>query len=73
MLRQLNRIGIFDNEKGRNYLWQTLWQQYYNNSGVVQSNGRVVRDMLLNGPNGSVKLETIWEGAKLITMEIFGG
>ena len=39
----------------------------------VQADGRVVRESLLAGPNGLVKLKTVWEGTKLITMKVFGG
>lgn len=39
----------------------------------VQDNDRIVRESLLSGPNGAVKIESIWEGAKLITIQIFGG
>ncbi len=72
MLNQLNRIGIYDTEYWRNSMFQKLWQDYYNLIPTLQENGRHVRDSLLNGPNGMLKMETIWQGGKLITIELFG-
>jgi hypothetical protein len=40
--------------------------------GVVQENGRIVRDTLLMGPNGAVKMQTIWDGQKLVTIHLYG-
>jgi len=40
--------------------------------GMLQENGRVVRESILMGPNGAVKVRSIWEGAKLITFELYG-
>jgi len=39
---------------------------------MLQENGRVVRESILMGPNGAVKVRSIWEGAKLITFELYG-
>lgn len=38
----------------------------------VQANGRVVRESLLMGPRGGLKIESIWDGTKLITVNLFG-
>ena len=73
MLRQLNRIGIFDNDAGRNYVSSKITEAYYNAEPILQNNGRVLREILVMGPQGGVKLETIWEGTKLITAKIIGG
>jgi len=75
MLRQLNRIGIFDNSNGRNYIMQAFINAFKDTSTIrqIQDNGRVVREFFLMGPYGGVKIQSIWEGAKLITFEIFGG
>ena len=72
MLRQLNRIGIFDNTTGREYISQKITEAYYCAQPILQNNGRYIREILVMGPNGGVKMNTIWEGAKLITVEIFG-
>jgi len=39
----------------------------------VQEDGHVVREMLLMGPYGAVKMETIWDGLRLITAYVYGG
>ena len=74
MLLQLESIGLSDNPAARTFIADHLAEVLSNPSTVarVQENGRVVRDSLLVGPKGSLKLETIWEGAKLITANIFG-
>ena len=41
-------------------------------SSYIQSNGRIVKEAMLYGPGGSLKIRTIWEGLKLITIELFG-
>ena len=72
MERVLNKIGIFDNYAGRQIVERTIIDSFYNSEGIVQSNGRVLREALLIGPNGIAKIQTIWEQAKLITIEVFG-
>jgi hypothetical protein len=42
-------------------------------NGVRQENGRVLKESLLVGPNGAIKVQSVWENNKLITVEIFGG
>lgn len=75
MLQQLERIGLHDNPASRKVLEQHLDDVLNSASNVLrsQSNGRVVRESLLMGPNGGMKMESIWEGSKLITVKIFGG
>jgi RHS repeat-associated protein len=75
MLSQLGRIGLPDNMETREYLAAHLTRVLNDVSNVarVELNGRVVRESLLTGPKGVVKLETVWEGAKLITGNLFGG
>jgi hypothetical protein len=75
MLRQLERIGLPDSPATRQLLNDHLTDVLNDPSNIsrVQQNGRVVRESLLTGPRGSVKLETIWEGNKLITTQIYGG
>ena len=74
MLRQLESIGLPDNVVTRQYLLQHLKNAYADPSNIirVQENGRVIRETLLTGPQGVVKLETIWDGNRLITGEIYG-
>jgi len=74
MLRQLESIGLPDTPATREYLSQHLSETYSNAGSVLrtQENGRVVRESLLMGPQGGVKFETIWDGNRLITGEMFG-
>lgn len=73
MLKQLQNVGIFDNAAGRSLLQSHLEGVYKTTKGVLQSNGRYLRESLLMGPNGGLKVESIWEGNKLITVKLFGG
>jgi len=74
MERQLNKIGIFDNAKGRSIVQEHLEAAFENTTnGTLQKNGRMLKESLLFGPNDSVKVQSIWEGNKLINVEIFGG
>lgn len=73
MLRQLESVGIFDNAAGRSLLNSHLESVYSGSKGILQSNGRYLRESLLMGPNGGLKVESIWEGNKLITVKLLGG
>jgi hypothetical protein len=74
MAKQLSRIGIFDNASGNSYLKNHLTEALNNPNNIlkIQNNGRIVRESLLMGPNGGLKMHSIWEGNKLITVELFG-
>jgi len=75
MLAQLERIGLPDTAANRALLQQHLEAVANDASNIArtQANGRVVRESLLIGPGGAVKVESIWEGLKLITVNLFGG
>ena len=74
MQRQLNRIGIYDNDKGRQYIQEQLTKSFMDKeNGHVQDNGRILKETLIIGPHGVVKAQSVWEGNRLITVEIFGG
>lgn len=73
MLKQLQSIGIFDNAAGRSLLQAHLESVYNGTKGVLQSNGRYLRESLLMGPNGALKIESVWEGDKLKTIKLLGG
>jgi RHS repeat-associated protein len=73
MLRQLERVGIFDNAAGRSLLNSHLESVYSGTKGILQANGRYLRESLLMGPRGGLKVESIWEGNKLITVKLLGG
>ncbi len=72
MLRQMQSIGLFDSPTTRDYV-ALQFQRAFQNPGIVQENGRVVRDFILSGPNGCLKVQSIWEGVKLITFMPIGG
>ncbi|WP_312072146.1 hypothetical protein [Anaerotignum propionicum] len=65
MEKQLNSNGIFDNKVGREIVQNNLTKVFNDSFSIVkvQDNGRIVRESLLSGPNGLVKVESIWEVA----------
>ncbi|MBQ1328319.1 MAG: hypothetical protein IIY49_09840, partial [Eubacterium sp.] len=72
MEKTLNSIGIYDNEEGREIVLNAFQDAYSNLSdGIVKENGRITVNTLLLGPNGCACRKTIWEGNKLITVNIF--
>ena len=73
MLRQLESVGIFDNAAGRSVLKNNLERVFSETGGILQSNGRYLRESLLMGPNGGLKVESIWDANKLITVKLLGG
>ncbi|MBN9386394.1 MAG: hypothetical protein J0H74_36895, partial [Chitinophagaceae bacterium] len=72
MNRLLNSIGIFDNAQGQALIRAHLGEILNSTKGVTQSTGRVLRESLLAGPYGFLKVESVWDGAKLITIKLFG-
>jgi hypothetical protein len=68
--RQLNSIGIFDNPAGREYLTEVLNSAYSSTDNIIEiaPNGYVLRETLLSGPNGFLKMTTIWDSNKLVTI-----
>ena len=74
LLQQLERIGLPDTPETRSYLSSELQSAYSNPDNVVrvQPDCRVVRESLLAGPRGFLKMETIWEDNKLITVFLRG-
>jgi RHS repeat-associated protein len=72
MLNQLESIGLRDTPATRQLLRENL-QQVLRQAGVPQANGRILRESLLMGPHGGVKVQSVWEGNKLITVILHGG
>jgi len=79
---QLARIGIYDNPEGRVLLQENFNQAVATDDNIVQSftnkyGSFQVRDSLLSGPGGFLRLETTWEvtngGYRLTTVIPFGG
>jgi RHS repeat-associated protein len=74
MLSELQRVGLNDTAQARTYVQAHLGRVLNDASSIVsQTGGRTVRESFLMGPTGGVKLETVWEGTKLITMKVLGG
>jgi RHS repeat-associated protein len=73
MLKQLESIGIFDNAVGRSFLNSHLEEVYKSAKGIVQTDGRILRESLIMGPNGGLGVKSYWEGNKLITVILLGG
>ena len=74
MASALNKIGIYDNEFIRQYLAEHLTQVLNNNLNIIsRERGTETRESLFTGPKGAVKLETVWQGDKLITVVVKEG
>lgn len=75
MERQLNSIGVFDDAFGRKLVLDNLSDAFDNPSSILktQENGRIVRESLLSGPNGVLKVESVLDREKLITVKLYGG
>lgn len=73
MLRQLESVGIFDNSTGRALLKLHLETVYNTVKGTAVIGGRIMRESLLMGPYGGLKVQSIWESNKLITIILLGG
>lgn len=65
--------AVVINAAGRSLLNSHLRSVYSSTKGILQTNGRYLRESLLMGPNGGLKVESIWEGNKLITVKLIGG
>ncbi len=75
MLRQLESVGLFDNKHSRFYLTSHFKEVERRSDNILstQSNGRVVRESLIMGPQGGLKAESVWQDTKLITVKLYGG
>lgn len=69
---QLNSIGIFDDAKGKKLVLDNLSDAFDNPSSIIktQGNGRVVRKSILTGPSGVLKIESLWDAERLITIKL---
>lgn len=74
MMRQLNKIGIYDNPNGRKILQEHLIKVLNRTDNIVdiQKNGRLVKESLLVGRLGSIKVTSVWDNDKLITVILKG-
>jgi len=69
---QLNSIGIFDDAKGKKLVLDNLSNAFDDSSSIreTKENGRVVRTSVLKGPNGELKVESVWDKEKLISVKL---
>lgn len=74
-------LGLRDTPENRQILADALGSTFRNiyniaETEIVKSQGslviRYVKDDVLSGPGGTVKMATIWEGSRLITIFLFG-
>ena len=74
MASALGRIGIYDNESMRQYMAEHMAQVLNDSLNIInRERGTEIRESLLMGPNGAVKLETVWQEDKLITAVVKEG
>jgi len=69
---QLNSIGIFDDAKGKKLVLDNLSNAFDEPSSIreTKENGRLVRVSVLTGPNGELKVESVWDKEKLISVKL---
>ena len=70
MLSDLRHIGLGDTAEARALL-KNHFDGILADPGSVTGygqEGRIIRESYLQGPGGGLKLESIWEGNKLITV-----
>jgi len=74
MMRQLNKIGIFNNAAGKSHLVKHLNRVFLNTKNVLSNEGGfVTKESILMGPNGGLKMQSVWKGRDLITIKLMGG
>ena len=71
---QLSKIGIHNNEIGRQIVQDHFIETFNTYSSIIMENtGRTTINTLLAGPGGFRGVQSIWESNKLITFYFFGG
>lgn len=76
MLRQMERIGLPDTPQVRGLLKDHLISTLRDPNSIKDTaleGGRILRESLISGKNGHLKVESIWDGNKLITVKLKGG
>jgi hypothetical protein len=65
----MGSIGLHDTPATRQYIASHLDEVLNDATNIVEqvTQTRVMRESLLTGPGGAVKLQTAWEGNQLIT------
>lgn len=74
MSRQLKSIGLGDTPDTRAYLNAHLYSVFHDSTNIaeIQPTRRTVKESLLMGPRGALKMRSVWDGNKLITILLFG-
>jgi hypothetical protein len=69
MLRLLESIGIFDTPENRDYILNYLENVFYDETNIIetQADGRMIKDSLLMGKQGGLRMQTVWSEDILIT------
>jgi hypothetical protein len=71
-LNQMEKIGLFDTPANREYIIEHLNKVINDPTNIIKQEGyKTVRESLLMGPNGGVKMKTFWDGTELKTFEIY--
>jgi hypothetical protein len=75
MLRLLESIGIYDTIENRDYMVRHIETAFYDSTNIIitQPDGRIVKDSLLIGKRGALRMETVWQNNKLITIFLKSG
>lgn len=66
----LKAIGLWDNPENREYVAEKINEAVNDASSIANSSdprGGVIRDVFLQGPIGSLKLQVVMQGTKVIT------
>jgi hypothetical protein len=61
MAAALSKIGLSDSPETRAYITEKITQAF-NDPSSLEAGSSSVRDTLLMGPGGAVKMQTIWQG-----------
>ncbi len=61
-----------DNPESREYVYKKILEAYCYAQPIIQENGRILKEILIMGPNGALKMQTIWDGAELVTVFLLG-
>lgn len=73
MKKQLESIGLFDNNNNRSYIESEIVKSYQIDAPIPAKEGTFMRETILMGPNGGLLMQTLWNGDHLNTIYLIGG
>ena len=84
MQSELSKIGIYDTSSSRELLNSHLKDVLNDSSNILKTESRsyiakellgqpTVRESFLKGPHSGVKIESVWDGDRLLTIIVKGG